>query len=193
VLGVLGMVASGFALLAVRAHRARKAAEHAALTDPLTGLANRPAFDHRLAIEWERATRYRRPLGFVMLDLDGFKEVNDTRGHAAGDEIMRQVGTNLAQRVRGPDLAARIGGDEFAVLALETSGPGLATLAEDLRRVIEELPIGVSVGWAERTDGDPGAAAMLSRADEAMYKDKELRIRAQGRASVTAPTVAAGA
>jgi len=163
------------------------------MTDPLTGLANRPAFDHRLAIEWERAARYQRPLGVLVVDLDGFKEVNDTQGHAAGDEVLRRVGASLARRVRGADLAARLGGDEFVVLAPETSAAGLARLAELVRGVVEELPVGVSVGWAERTDGDADAAAMLIRADEAMYEDKELRNPARRRVSVTAPTGAVGA
>ncbi len=191
-LGALGMAASVFALLSMRSRRARQAAEHAALTDPLTGLANRPAFFHRLAIEWERAIRYRRPLGVLVIDLDGFKHVNDTRGHAAGDEVLRQVGASLARRLRGPDLAARLGGDEFVVLAPETPASGLARLAEVVRGVVEELPVGVSVGWSERTEVDAESQAMLSRADEAMYADKELRVRSQGKVSRTAPTAAVG-
>lgn len=192
-LGVLTMGASLFALLTLRARRARQAAEHAALTDRLTGLANRPAFDHRLAVEWERATRYQRPLGVVVVDLDDFKAVNDTHGHAAGDEVLRQVGASLARRVRTPDLAARLGGDEFVVIAPETSAGGLVRLAEVLRGVVEELPVSVSVGWTERKDEDEEPAAMLIRADEAMYEEKELRKGTQRRVSVTAPTVAVGA
>ncbi|MDQ4072558.1 MAG: GGDEF domain-containing protein [Actinomycetota bacterium] len=192
-LGLLAIAATGFALLAMRTRRARQAAEHAALTDPLTGLANRPAFYHRLAVEWERAIRYERPIGVIVLDLDGFKEVNDAHGHAAGDEVLRQVGAGLGRRIRASDLVARLGGDEFAVLAPETPGPGLAALAELVRGVVDGLPVGVSTGWAEREHADPEARAMVCRADEAMYANKARRASASPRVSGPAPAVAVGA
>ena len=172
-IAVIGL-ALALALTAVRERRRTRQAQRSALHDPLTGLSNRLAFQHRLAIDWERARRYDRPLGVLFLDLDGFKAINDSRGHAAGDEILRAVGAVITERVRRADMAARLGGDEFAVLAAETPAGGLEKLATDLKADVESrLPVGVSVGWAEQLAEDEDVKEILERAHQAMYRQKQ--------------------
>jgi diguanylate cyclase (GGDEF)-like protein len=165
-------LAAGFAFATLRQGRRARRAEAEALVDPLTGLANRRAFDRRLAEEWTRSKRYERPLGLVMLDLDGFKQVNDTRGHKEGDRILRQAASLIADRLRTVDLAARLGGDEFAALCPETDSEGLEALTRSLERWLDDLPVGASIGFAERDARDESPLDLLSRADEAMYRDK---------------------
>lgn len=165
-------VAAAFGLLVLRERRRLRQARRSALLDSLTGVANRLAFEERLRGEWQRAFRHDRPLGIIVLDVDGLKEVNDTLGHPAGDDALRRVGSVLSDRIRGSDFAARIGGDEFVVLTAETGAGGLEALAASLREALAELPVAVSVGWAERTDRDRSPAELLQRADLAMYRDK---------------------
>ena len=179
-LGLLGVVGAVIALLlfglarSTRAlEKARAEALHRATHDPLTGLANRALFTERL----ERSPL---PLTLLALDLDRFKQVNDSLGHEAGDELLRQVATRLSTLVRGDDLVARLGGDEFMVLL---SGPLPAGRAQALAASIvsalavpfslgvDTASIGVSVGIAtamtdERTE-------LVSRADFALYDAKE--------------------
>jgi diguanylate cyclase (GGDEF)-like protein len=172
------LTALGLGIGMLRERRRSREAERKALTDALTGLANRIAFDHQLAIDWERATRYDRPLGMLLLDLDGFKQVNDTQGHAAGDRVLRRVADTITANVRGGDVAARLGGDEFVVLTTETPAEGLQALAGRLQQAVESLGTAISVGWAEREPDDESPSKVLDRADLAMYEDKE-----RGRAS----------
>jgi diguanylate cyclase (GGDEF)-like protein len=118
--------------------------------DELTGLANRRLLDERLADEWSRARRQGRGLGLILVDLDRFKELNDSLGHLAGDECLRAVGGTLGRLVRRDlDLVARYGGEEFAVLLPEIDLAGARSIAEGLRRGIEEAtylgPSGVPV------------------------------------------------
>ena len=169
------------ALLALKEnHRARRARRDI-LCDPLTGIANRLGFERRLALDWARAVRYDRPLGVLVLDLDGFKQVNDTHGHAAGDELLREVAAAIATRIRSADLVARTGGDEFVILTVETPSDGLAALAASLGEALEALRIGGSIGWAERTPADQSASRLLHRADLAMYAAKLSRPQSRGR------------
>ena len=169
------IAASWLLLLLTRERRRSRRVQQDALRDRLTGLANRLAFDHRSAIEWERARRYSQPLGVLVLDLDGFKQVNDSGGHLAGDRLLRDVARALARRVRRSDLIARLGGDEFVVLAVETASDGLEVLARSLERAVEGLPVELSVGWAERAPGDREFSNLLDRADRAMYRQKQGR------------------
>jgi diguanylate cyclase (GGDEF)-like protein len=166
-------VAGGFALATIRQRRRARRAEAEALVDPLTGLANRRAFDRRLAEEWKRAERYGRPLGLVMLDLDGFKRLNDTRGHKEGDRVLREAASITADRLREIDLAARLGGDEFAAICPETPTEGLHSLAHSLERCLSPLPVGASIGFASRETEDESPLDMLERADAAMYRTKK--------------------
>jgi diguanylate cyclase (GGDEF)-like protein len=160
-------------------HRRRKT-EHAALVDPLTGVANRLAFEQRLAREWHRSERYGRPLGVLLIDLDDFKLVNDREGHAAGDELLRRVAERMSSRLRETDMLARFGGDEFAAICPETSMPNLDKLAGILEQQAAELPdtpIGLSIGCAEYERRDREPLDMIERADASMYERKRRRGR----------------
>ena len=171
---VAGLLAA-LALLAmlVRERRRSRRVERIALRDPLTGLPNRLAFDHRSALDWERAKRYGRALGVLVLDVDGFKAVNDAHGHRAGDCLLQDVAHALAGRVRRSDLLARLGGDEFVVLTEETSRSGLEALARSLEEAVDGLPVeGLSIGWAQREPDDAEFCDVLHRADTAMYRHK---------------------
>jgi diguanylate cyclase (GGDEF)-like protein len=163
--------------ISIRERRRSVWAERAALVDSLTGVANRQAFQRRLASEWRRAERHRRALGLLLLDIDGLKQINDDRGHAAGDEVLRRAAASITGRVRESDTVARLGGDEFVVICPETSAPGLEMLARALQRDFEELPGGVSVGFAQRESGDESPADLLARADAAMYRHKKAPAR----------------
>ena len=171
----LAVLALASGLLALRDRRRLRRAQRAALGDPLTGLANRLAFDHQLAIAWERAKRYEGGLGVLVLDLDRFKQINDVGGHQAGDNHLREVGRVISSRARRSDMAARLGGDEFVVLSSGPGASGLPTLASDLRSELEQNGIEVSLGWAAREPNDGDPAAVLHRADLAMYEDKAAR------------------
>jgi diguanylate cyclase (GGDEF)-like protein len=149
--------------------------------DALTALGNRRAFEERLAVEVARASRYRRPLSLCLLDLDGFKGVNDRLGHPAGDEVLRGVAKILDQS-RVPDNCFRIGGDEFAIVMPETT-PAEASIAA--ARIAAEVrdaslgdgAIGVSFGVAGTTD--PDADGLLAAADAELLAAKD---RLYGRA-----------
>ncbi|MBK9088776.1 MAG: diguanylate cyclase [Holophagales bacterium] len=156
--------------------------EKLALTDALTGLANRRAFLDALEAELARALRHDYPASLLFLDLDEFKRVNDTHGHAVGDEVLAGIARVLNGGRRRGDLAARIGGEEFAVLLPMTGRVPAALVAERIRRATEAFPLGrsievpvtVSIGVAS-TDDSPRpfeAAELLGRADAALYRAK---------------------
>jgi diguanylate cyclase (GGDEF)-like protein len=144
-----------------------------ASTDPLTGVANRRAWEAEATRSLARSARTGDPLTVAILDLDGFKGVNDREGHSAGDRLLRQVATHWRVRLRSSDLLGRHGGDEF-VLCL----PGTDAVAaeEVLRRLDGDLPIGWSVGTATARSGD-SLTTLLQRADEELYQSKRLRRR----------------
>ncbi len=122
--------------------RARDTLARLATTDGLTGLANRRSFDDRLATEHRRLGRSGGVMSLILLDIDHFKLFNDTYGHLAGDDCLRQVGRALQGVVRRPaDLAARYGGEEFACILPETDAAGAATIAEQIRAAIAALKI----------------------------------------------------
>jgi diguanylate cyclase (GGDEF)-like protein len=162
-----------FALVSLRERRRSMRAERQALVDVLTRLPNRNAFERRLAKEWKRSERYERPLGMLLLDLDGFKEINDTEGHAAGDRVLCEAASAIEGRIRASDMAARLGGDEFVVLCPETSMPGLTALARSLEERLQEASIRSSIGFAEREAEDEDADDLVARADAAMYECKQ--------------------
>jgi diguanylate cyclase (GGDEF)-like protein len=142
-----------------------------ASTDPLTGVANRRAWEAESARSLARATRTGEPLTVAILDLDDFKEVNDRDGHSAGDRLLREVATAWRTRLRASDLLGRHGGDEF-VLCLP--GTDAASAPEVLQRLDGGLPIGWSVGTATARAGD-SVATLLQRADAELYQSKRLR------------------
>lgn len=161
-------------------------AAHAATHDALTGLANRVSFIDQLQREIARSTRDRRALAVYFLDLDGFKEVNDTHGHSEGDRVLVQVADRLRGRLRGADLVARLGGDEFLALAVDLPGDGAAasrTVAEDLADALAApfdvagtaWRIGVSIGTACHPRDGGTAGELVATADAAMYRAKPSR------------------
>ena len=176
---VEGLVVSGHDITRLRA--AQDALEQLASYDPLTGLANRRTFDAALQREWTLTSRDGIDSVVVVADLDGFKQVNDQYGHAAGDEALRQFGHTLRHVTRETDVVARIGGDEFAVVLIRCGGEAAAIGLE--ARLREELAsrawpggriLGVSVGHHSlRKSRSPGDALHL--ADLAMLDDKRQR------------------
>jgi diguanylate cyclase (GGDEF)-like protein/PAS domain S-box-containing protein len=151
-----------------------------AVRDPLTGLANRSLLEERLRAVLSRDARSGETSGILFLDLDGFKAVNDTHGHAVGDAVLRAVAGRLTATVRPSDTLARLGGDEFVVLVEGATTDGVAALADRLRAAVTEpiavgdlnLNVGVSVGIAMSTAGNAEPSTLLARADRGMYAEK---------------------
>jgi diguanylate cyclase (GGDEF)-like protein len=151
-------------------------------TDPLTGLTNARGLSERLETELARLRRYREPLSLLLLDLDGLKTINDRYGHRAGDEAIRSLADVIRSQLRDTDLGARWGGDEFAVLAPNTSKADALSLAERIRSLVPERggqwPLSGSVGVATvdpKTDGGlVSKVALMRAADAAMYEAKRL-------------------
>src|SRR5438105_10683505 len=113
--------------------------EQMVVSDPLTSLHNRRFLMDRLAQEMQRADRHEEPLAFAMIDLDGFKPINDQFGHVVGDKVLRAVGNAVARCVRASDIAARYGGDEFAVILPQTPPEGAMRVCERILRTIGEM------------------------------------------------------
>jgi diguanylate cyclase (GGDEF)-like protein/PAS domain S-box-containing protein len=175
--------------------------QHMAYHDSLTGLPNRAMFEEHLELALARARRNELAVAVLFLDLDDFKPVNDTHGHATGDAVLRQVGARLSGAVRDTDLVARQGGDEFLVLVAdlargERGGTAGATLSRVVERIDEELAIPfrlrvgeivlrASIGWAIYPFGADDGSSILRAADEAMYerkrtkKDRPIQLRRQ--------------
>lgn len=155
--------------------------EYLAYHDPLTGLPNRILFNERLSAAIALAQRHNNSLGVLFIDLDGFKQINDSLGHGAGDLVLEQVGHRLAQCVRESDAVARIGGDEFVVLLNELSSERSAEgVADKILRYLhtpiafqdKTIPISVSIGIALFPDHGTDGIALLEKADAAMYQVK---------------------
>jgi diguanylate cyclase (GGDEF)-like protein len=147
--------------------------ERLSLADPLTGVANRRAFDRALGEAWKRAIRHDQPLAIIMLDLDHFKLLNDSRGHTAGDEVLRAVAQTLESAIRGngDDLVARWGGEEFVILLGAADEASALAVAQRIRLGIETHGVTASLGVAIRgNDADP--IALIDRADRALYAAK---------------------
>ncbi|HKC55125.1 MAG TPA: GGDEF domain-containing protein [Vicinamibacterales bacterium] len=136
----LVIIAAATMLARIIASRAR-GLRLSSIRDNLTGLLNRAHFEERLATELIRSTRTHRPLALAIIDVDQFKRVNDTFGHLAGDEVLREVAARLTKTVRRSDLCCRFGGDEFALAFIDTSVVDAAARLEDLRRTVSATPI----------------------------------------------------
>ena len=173
----LGVFGSQTAVLAVLRGRMRQ--EHGlALTDEVTGIANRRGFEEALDREIERARRQGRPVTLVYLDVDDFKQLNDRFGHAAGDDVLRTVGATLKAGTRRLDTPARLGGDEFALLLPDTSPQAAAALVERLRRWLGSALAGrghstsLSMGAVTFEVAPSSGPEMVALADGAMYRAK---------------------
>lgn len=156
------------------------------LTDPLTGVANRRHLDERLAMELARQQRYAQPLAVIMTDIDRFKQVNDTYGHAVGDDMLQAFACQLKDNIRASDFLARYGGEEFMLLLPNTTAEEAVALAERMRESTKQIRLtnlelsitasfGVVIAQPKETMAD-----VLARADKAMYQAKT-----QGRDRVT--------
>lgn len=151
--------------------------ETLALRDGLTGLSNRRAFGQRLTLEMGRATRYGLPLSLLLLDVDSFKEYNDTFGHIAGDEVLRMLSHVLQTEGRETDFFARYGGEEFVVILPHTDSEGAMIVAERIRSVISQAdwpcrPITASLGAATLLPNMETEESLVNAADQALYAAK---------------------
>jgi two-component system cell cycle response regulator len=154
-----------------------------AITDALTGLFNRRYMESHLAGLLEQASARGKPLAVLVIDIDYFKSINDTHGHDAGDDVLREFALRIKRSIRGIDLACRYGGEEFVVVMPETDMAVAAMVAERLRRRIaaepfaihegaRSIPVTISIGIAALRGADDNAAGVLKRADQALYRAK---------------------
>ncbi|MEA2448218.1 MAG: hypothetical protein QOG63_150 [Thermoleophilaceae bacterium] len=173
VAGLLALVAGMCSWQAYTLERERRELAEASRTDDLTATLNRRGFHERAIAELARAERSGEPVGLVLIDLDGFKRVNDAHGHAAGDELLAWVADRMRAGLRPSDAAGRLGGDEFALLLPGVDASGAREVAERLRAAL-----------AERTSASFGAAAfpgsrdvggLLAQADAELYREKPTR------------------
>ncbi|MBI5501550.1 MAG: diguanylate cyclase [Deltaproteobacteria bacterium] len=190
-----GAVARGLGRYFEQQAELRDRAQH----DALTGLPTRALTTDRLRVALDQARRYGRTAGVLMIDLDGFKSVNDTLGHDAGDAVLKEVGARLAAVVRASDTVGRMGGDEFVAVLPEIASPVDAEIVA--RRIVEALAapffveehdfrLGTSVGIALCPVDGTEADALLQRADEAMYRAKK---RGKGRFAMASEDASVGA
>lgn len=155
-----------------------------AVMDQLTGLYNRRFLDSRLSAMFTESVLRARALSVLMLDVDRFKTINDSWGHGAGDDVLREFADRVRACTRGIDVVARMGGEEVAVLLPDTTLEAAYAVAERIRKRVEAepfpiqghargIPVTVSIGVASRRGGDASAEAIVKRADDALYRAKE--------------------
>lgn len=151
-------------------------------TDHLTGLNNRGYWEQCLQQEFERFIRTQQPTSLILLDIDHFKQVNDTQGHQAGDAVIRQLSDIIRQMIRTTDIAGRYGGEEFGILLLNTPAANAEILAERLRYTVETQPIPyegeklmvtISLGIAAADNNFADYQSWLEKADQSLYQAKE--------------------
>jgi diguanylate cyclase (GGDEF)-like protein len=182
-LRVLGLLSdqAAIAIVNVRLHNMVK---RQARTDPLTGLANRRAFDERLDEEIRRSSRYEHHFTLFMMDLDGFKRINDTYGHPKGDQALSLLGECFMKTVRDTDFIARFGGDEFVLILPETEKKVANKLARKLSKTVEKypfpwknepppLPLTLTIGMACFPTDAKNAKDLIAAADTALYNNKK--------------------
>jgi diguanylate cyclase (GGDEF)-like protein len=166
------------AAIAIRHAQLFQAQEENALTDELTKLPNRRHLAQRFLQEMQRARRHHNAIAFLMIDLDHFKQVNDTYGHLNGDAVLAELAQILVTGARESDVCARYGGEEFALILHETTEPGARTLAERIRAKVAAatfpggLKLTISVGVAA-TDEPALFTQLIDRADQALYAAKQ--------------------
>jgi diguanylate cyclase (GGDEF)-like protein len=159
--------------------------EELSFKDPLTDVYNRRYFKLRIEEEAKRHLRFEQPLSMVLVDVDLFKEINDEFGHAAGDQVLREVSQLLVNQSRSFTTVTRYGGDEFAILLVHTPKAGAATYAQRMRGVIERYPfthgrVTLSLGVASLPDDATTAEDLIAAADRALYEAKRLGRNAVG-------------
>ena len=153
--------------------------EALAREDALTGVLSRRELESRMAIEFARCRRHGRPCALVILDIDLFKQVNDTRGHAAGDEILRTLGAILTRELRADDIVGRFGGDEFVVVMPEIGEAQACQVARRLGRRAREHGISLSMGGACWPQHVAQPEDLFERADQRLYE-----VKRQGRSGI---------
>ncbi|MBN2866608.1 MAG: sensor domain-containing diguanylate cyclase [Thiotrichales bacterium] len=158
-------------LAAIDKERQLEKVKKEALTDELTDVLNRRGWDRTVELEEERARRYGTPMSVFIIDLDDLKTINDSFGHAKGDEKIRRAAKSIQNSIRLNDVVARIGGDEFAVLAIECE-PSEATLLKDkIQKTLCDNGIEASIGWSRR-GSEMTLSQAIEQADLAMYQEK---------------------
>jgi diguanylate cyclase (GGDEF)-like protein len=181
--GRLAVALSEHIALALANLRLKEALRNQSIRDPLTGLFNRRYLEQVLERECRRAVRSRRPLTLLALDVDHFKQFNDTWGHDGGDAVLRELGTLLKANFRGEDVPCRLGGEEFVVLMADAALDTARDRAEHLRRIVQQLPvkfrsqtlssITISVGLAAFPEHGASPEGLLETADRALYQAKK--------------------
>jgi two-component system, cell cycle response regulator len=160
--------------------------------DTLTGAFNKQYFSEVLDRELHRSVRHQRPVSLLLFDIDHFKSINDTHGHLAGDDVLREIGKRVSHCLRDDDILARYGGEEFAVILAETPQDKAAECADRCRRAVADFPfttcdgpltVTISVGVAEAGSVPTGSEQLIQRADQQLYRAKH-----DGRNRVCSPT-----
>ena len=179
----IGVVVDAFNHMTQKRKHVEEALEELAIRDGLTGLYNHKFFYTSLEKEIARDDRYHNTVSLLLIDIDHFKNVNDTYGHRAGDTILRELSQRLMTRARSTDYVCRYGGEEIAVILIETNITEAKAIAEELRILIEKEPfliederyvsITVSIGVSAYSKDAKDASMMVSNADNALYRAKE--------------------
>ena len=179
--GTIAVIASQFAQFIER-KRSEEALRYQALHDSLTGLPNRTLFHDRVRQALELARRADQSLAVLVMDLDSFKDVNDTLGHQCGDALLQEVGGRIQDGVRASDTVARLGGDEFGFLLVDVDGAQTAVLAQRIQETLADpftvqeltLQVEASLGVALHPEHGEDVDQLLQRADVAMYSAKRM-------------------
>ena len=170
------------ATIAVEHHHTTRQLAHLVRHDPLTGLANRIFYQDRLDLALAQARRTKQPLALLALDLNRFKEINDTMGHQAGDSLLQQVAQRLRSMIRESDTIARVGGDEFMIILPDVTSRQVANaIADKLSHAVSATPfevsgrevyVGISIGTVFYPEDGTNAVALQHAADSQMYRNK---------------------
>lgn len=173
------LVLGNLAVLVAWHEEAEAQLREQAHTDGLTGLLNRHGWDERAPTLFDQARRHANPLALIMLDLDYFKHINDTQGHEVGDQVLRMLGGVLQKNRRSSDLAARLGGEEFALLLPQTDKTAAFLFEQRLRQALQDagqsqpqLAVNYSAGLAMLRESDDALSTLMVRADGGLYQAK---------------------